>query len=182
MSFWESLGEGIGYGLAALVLGPPAAISRGERRRIRLAFNAWCEEQSAVRLEGSRGVHRRSIRFRSAIGTTPAEVTLDLFSRRASIHVGIPPLPAWVRARVECEHAVRVTSDTLDLAAQRELGDFVAAGPLGELRVVRVDVASERLEVFAIAVTTLDAWRAMGRGVVALADWLADRWPVGYRG
>jgi len=182
VSFWERVGEGIGYGLAALVLGPAAAISRSERRRVRHAFNAWCDEQSAVKLEAPRGVMRRAITMKSSIGAMPAEVRLDLFARRALIRVAIQPLPPWVRARVECEHAVRVVSDTLDLAAQRELGNFVARGPLGELRVVHVDVASEAIEVYAIALTTLAAWRSVGGGIVTLADWLVEKWPVGYRG
>lgn len=182
MSFWERVGQGIGYGLAALVLGPPAAISRSERRKIRRAFVAWCDEQSAVKLEGRRNVLRRSITMTSALGAMPAEVELDSFARRATLRVTIPPLPAWVRAQVACESGVTVESESLDREAQRALRDFVAAGPLGALRVLDVDIASERLEVLAIAVTTLDAWRAMGRGVVALADWLAERWPLGYRG
>lgn len=181
-SFWESFGEAIGYGLAALVLGPAAAISRSERRRVRRSFVAWCDEHGAEKREGSRGVLRRAIALDTKTGKTPADVELHAFERRALFDVAIPPLPNWVRAKIVWENGVKVESETLDAPGRRALEEHVARSSLGELRVVWIGVTSERLEVVVIAVTTVEAWRSIGEAVVALADWLVERWPVGYRG
>lgn len=182
MAFWVRVGEAIGYGLAAVVLGPSEAISRRERRRIRQTFLAWCDERGSVRHEAARGMLRRTITLTTPTGTMPAEVELDPFARRARILAVIAPLPSWVRASARRDETLQVMSDSLDPASLRALRDSVLASPLGELRVIQIDLESERLEVLVIAMTTIEAWRAIGDGVVALTDWVSTRWPVGYRG
>jgi len=181
MSFWERVGEALGYGIAAVVLGPPAAISRSERRRVRRSFVAWCDEHAAVELAGSRGVTRRAITLDAKLGGLPARAELDVLARRARIEVRIAPLPSFVRATVIRDGALRVESDSLDPASIQALRDRVASGKLGELRALAVGIASEELVVVAIAMTTLEAWRGIGEGVVELAEWLAERWPASYR-
>jgi hypothetical protein len=200
MSFWERVGETIGYGLAALVLGPPAAISRAERRRIRRAFVTWCDELSPVTLETGRSGIRRAIYFETAIGRLPATAELRVFALRAQVEAAIQPLPTWVAANVSrdlsmlrrvrmrwgeplaSEGSLRVDSTTLDVDSARALAARVSASKLGELRAVDVEVASERLRVTVVAMTTVEAWRAIGEGIVEVANWLVERWPVGYRG
>ena len=182
MSFWERVGEGIGYGLAALVLGPPAAISRSERRRIRRAFVAWCDAHDATKIEAPRGVARRAIALPTKLGKLPVRAELDVNARRARIEATIAPLPTFVRAAVIRDGALRVESDVLDPASRAALRDRIAAGKLGDLHALAIGVASEELVVVAIALTTPEAWRALGDGVVDLAEWLAEKWPVGYRG
>jgi hypothetical protein len=182
MSFWESFGEAVGYGLAAIVLGPPAAIMRSERRRLRRAFLAWCDAHEPQALEGSRGVTRRAITFRTSLGPITARAEVDVFARRARIEAAIPLLSTLVRAAVVREGgALRGESSTLDAASIEALRERVAASKLGELRALGLAVATGELVVVVGPRITVEAWDPIGEGIVELAEWLANRWPVSYR-
>lgn len=177
----ERLGEVLGYLLAAVALGPPAALARSERRKVRQSFLAWCDEHGGLRLDAGRGITRRAIALPTKFGALSARVELDAYARRARVEAAIAPLPSFVRATFVRDGGLRVESDALDATSLSALREHVVSGKLGELRALAVGVASEELVVVAIAMTTLEAWQAIGQGVVELAEWLAARWPASYR-
>ncbi len=197
MSFWERVGELIGYSAAAIVLGPIDAVTRHERRAMRKSFVAWTRAFDPVPLESKKpGVVRRAITLRTRTGTLPADVELDVFARRARVVAAIPTLPPSIRATISrgslegvrwrrgapvtTAGSLRADSDTLDADSAHAILVNVEHGGLGALTTVEIDLASE-LTVRTVAMTTEAAWRAIGDGVVSLADFLAEKWSPSYR-
>lgn len=198
MSFWERVGELLGYSAAALVLGPIDAVTRHERRAMRSSFVRWASGFDAIMLQSKKlGLVRRDLTLRSATGGMPATAELDVFARRARIALAIPQMPSFVRVtisrgsldRVRYRHGpplahhgtLRADSETLDVEAARAILANVEHGGLGALTEVEIDVNSKELVVRSVAMTTEDAWKAIGDGVVALAECLSSRWPASYR-
>lgn len=73
-SYWVSLGERVGYGLALVVLGPAAALERRARLAMRAALLDFCSELQPLKLIAPKGKVRRSVaragdRARSQVAT-----------------------------------------------------------------------------------------------------------------
>jgi hypothetical protein len=198
MSFWERVGETLGYGVAAIVLGPIDAITRHERRAMRKSFVAWTRAWNPVPMTSSKvGFLRRSLTFVTRAGDVPAIAELDVFARRARIVASIGVLPSWVdvtlgRGSLVDVHtprgtplaiagSLRAESNTLDVESARALLANVERGGLGALTDVEIEVRTKELTVRTIAMTTEAAWRAIGDAIVSLAELLAEKWPPSYR-
>ena len=61
MSFWESVGEKIGYGIAAVLYGPRVAIEQRHQRTIRRAFAAWLADEQYTKQIAEPGRVRRLV-------------------------------------------------------------------------------------------------------------------------
>jgi len=199
-SFWESLGERVGYGLAAVVLGPVVARERRARRAMRSALLEFCRPLQPLRLLAPPGVLRRSVQLPVATGSSALEIVMDLESRRVRITASIERLPSYVEARIAKSlsslhderlrlsearagsGAFRVWTESLDVDVAKALVESVAGGPLERLAAVEVELSAERLDVLAVAPQSDEGWQAIGDGLTGLAAWLAAKWPASYRG
>lgn len=190
-SVWERFGEHIGYGLAAVVLGPQAALERRARRAMRAAMIAFCEPLGPVKLEAPRGILRRRAELRADRGPVALELELDLRKRSAHASLVLERLPNYVAATITKDastldpHAapgpLSVASASLDAAVARALRDVVAAGPLQRVESFSITISPERLEILAVAPKTREEWDALGEGALAIVAWLSGRWPASYR-
>jgi hypothetical protein len=201
--FWERLGERIGYGLAAIVLGPAAALERRTRRSIRRAMLDYVRDLEPMKLESRRGLLGRNVSLRAAAGATlPAEIEVDLEGRRARVVVQFERLPAFVDACIsrdvreldELPHRptgwvvattptnVRLDSDTLDGPAAEALVAAIAAGPLSSTDAFELTISPDRMTLITRAPITRAGWTSIGEGVIAAVAWLIARWPSSYRG
>jgi hypothetical protein len=198
-SYWERLGEGVGYGLAAIVLGPAAALERRARRAMRGALVDFCSERQPVRLSAPRGALRRRVRLAER-GAAPLaiEIELELASRTARLRADLDRMPGYVEARVArslgslrpderwqvpslaSAGAFSIWSDNLPRGDATALVELVA-GAMATIDAVDILLAPESLEVLAVAPQTIEGWTALGDGVSALAIWLSARWPTSYR-
>ncbi len=180
-SLWQRLGQGVGYALAAVILGPPAAIARRERRALRSAFKEWCEELGAVRLE-ARGVMSRAGNLPASAGSLPFSVVLDAFAKRAVLDVATGTLPPNARATIMKDAAgIRVTSDTLDLSATDALARDVAQTGLARLESFVIDIDGERVVLQINAPTTHAEWRAIGLATAQFTEAVVRTWEKSYR-
>ncbi len=197
-SIYERLGEAIGYGLAAVVLGPKAALERRARRAIRHALLDWCAPLDPVKLVAPRGVLRRGVTLATAMGPMAAEVTVDVHDKQAKLVASTPQLPPMVAVTVTTMLTRRVLADwedlptktngrlvaltkTLDEVTCDALIEHVAAGPLGRLAPLDVVIRPSEIEVVFAAPSVDAEWSDVGKGVTLLSTWLAERWPGSYR-
>jgi hypothetical protein len=199
-SIWESMGERVGYALAAIVLGPAAALQRQARRRTIRAVVLYCEEYEPTELEAPKGVLRRGARLPTISGPISIEIELRAFEGRATLSLTITALPSHVNATVSRaawevqgllsrlpaplarEGTLRVDSETLDVETARALLDVIAKGPLATLNAMELEIRREQIDVHVVAPSTLEQWKAIGEGVVTLEAWLTSRWSSSYRG
>ena len=207
-SIWERIGEGIGYGLAAVVLGPQVAIERRQRRTMRSAFREWSASLGATSLVPPRSGERRcAVMLPTSADAIAAEVTLDPYGRTAALAATPPQLPALVDVIVSVIAGARPTlmqvttgrsvmgkplvashdplyafSETLDEATCQALIDAMASGPFGHgFHATRIDIRHDGIDVALPAPTSVAEWQALTAGIVALSRWLAEKWPVSYR-
>jgi hypothetical protein len=87
----------------------------------------------------------------------------------------------WQRMGERMGYALRIDSDTLDVATARELLDAVAHTKLGRLRALDLSLGRQRLELRMVSPATTDEWLDVEAGLVAVSTWLARRWPSSYR-
>jgi hypothetical protein len=199
-SYWEQLGESMGYGLAAIVLGPAAALERRTRRAMRGGLVDFCSERQPVRLQAPRGTLRRSVRLATR-GAAPLalEVELELSSRTARLRADLERMPGYVEARVARSRSslhpdasqrlatplsssgeFSLWSDSLPLADATALVE-IAARATAAIEAVEIRLSPESLEVLAVAPQRAEGWIVLGDGVSALASWLSARWQTSYR-
>lgn len=200
MSLWGRVGEGIGYGLAAVVLGPSAAIQRRARRAMRSSFAELCERRSATKLVAPRFVRRASMRLAKGATSIGLEVELDIVGKHARATASIDPLPSFVQAEASknltaidglrrrrgpplaMHDGLRIDSGSIDAALADELVRAIGATLLGALEAIQVIVGGDRIDVNVVAPTTFAEWNAIADGLLAFATWLSERWPSSYRG
>jgi hypothetical protein len=198
-SAWETLGEKVGYGLAAIVLGPHAALERRARRTIRLAMVGWAEAHQPVKREAPRGALRRSVTLRAGSEPIDVDLDLDLAERRATLAFAIARLPSYVDVTVDndagrvrnmklrrlppraASGAFRLDGDALDVPTAQALVEAVSSGPFGNLEAIEIELTPERVTVFTLAPSSQEGWSAIGDGIAHLVGWLIDRWPPSYR-
>jgi hypothetical protein len=181
-SLAEILAEKVGYALAAVVLGPPAAMARRERRAMRAALDAWCEGVGAIRLE-VRGVRARSGKLQGAAGSFPFEATLDAFHELASLDVAIEKLPPQASVTISKVRGrgVHATSPTLDASIMQALVRDVSRTALGARETFSLDLDGERIVLHVEAPREPAEWKALGEAMVAFAESCARRWGGSYR-
>ena len=183
-SLAEFLAEKVGYALAAVVLGPPAAMARRERRMMRAALETWCEDVGAIRLEAEgRGVRRRSGKLQGAAGSFPFEATLDPFHKQASVDVAIERLPPQASVTISKPRGrgeIRVTSATPDDSIMQKL-----VHELPQTRAARetfnLALDGDRLVLHVEAPREAAEWKALGEAMVAFAESCTRRWGSSYR-
>jgi hypothetical protein len=206
-SVWEFLGEKVGYAMAAVVLGPPAAVARRERRILRAALAQWSDEIGAIRLE-SRGTMKRAGKLLSAAGSYPFEVRLDPFRKRASLDVATGTLPPQARGRL-AKNPTRVSaptfryrmtaslwrslkplaevdgitigSKTLDAETARSLARDAADGGLAKLDTFILEMENERMVLDIVAPTDASQWKTIAAALASFVDACVRRWGSSYR-
>ena len=201
-SFWESLGESIGYGLATVVLGPAAALERRARLAMREALLLFCRDLQPLRLAAPRGTLRRSAQLPLALGVVlPLEIEVDLKRRVVRITAPLERLPAYVEARIgksilwiypdlrmrlaepkARSGAIAVWTQTLEVDVAQALADAVA-GSQGLDSVVAIEIVlqPERIDLHMTAPQDLEAWAAAREVLQTLVTFVATRWPPSYR-
>jgi hypothetical protein len=193
VTFWEELGERVGYGIAALIYGPAAALERSHRRAFRRALRAYCSGIDTVRMTPKRsGVVSRRITLAHDVS---AEVELDLASRHAWFEVQLERRPAFVEAIIDkhlgsidydpkiaiAEGELRLSSRTMPADDQKAMLSAIARGPLERLTAVEIVVDPERVVILTPAPTTAEQWSVIERGCLDLVAWIGARWPISYR-
>jgi hypothetical protein len=199
-SYWERVGEAVGYSLAVVLIGPVAALQRQARRRMVYAAIGFCRRHAPIELAAPKGVVRRAIRLATPGGPIPVEMELRPFEGSASLVVTIPALPGNVHATVRRhpsglrgardrrtealaeDGSVRIEAATLDVETARALVAAISAGPLGALPSFELEIRREQLDLVVAPPATTEAWVAIGEGIVLLVAWLTARWPSSYRG
>jgi len=179
---WVEIGEGIGYLLAFVVLGPPAALERRTRRLIRTAFHEWSESLDATVLAlEKRGSPRCALMLPTTTASIPIEATVDPFERTAAMTVTPPQLPAFVNVVVSgSPSGLRASSETLDEQTRDALIQTIAAGPFGH-GATNIDIRHDRIDVSFAAPKSVSEWQSIATAVVEMCGWLADKWPSSYR-
>lgn len=160
-SLWERFGEHIGYGLAAVVLGPHAAFERRARRAMRAAMVTWCAPLRPEKLDAPRGKLRRRAELPAPGGSLAIDVVLDLARREARI-----TLPLERRSNA---------------ATSQALIEAISSGPLQHLAAFAITLGPKSFELLAAAPSTPEGWAAMGDGALSVVAWLTQRWPASYR-
>jgi len=176
-SGWEWVGEKVGYGLAALVLGPAALVERKSRREAKRAFLRFAHAHEPDVLDAPRGTFRRLLRLPTAEGPLHVEVRLDLSTRRALLTTHLPEMPA----SFEFTGGVR-----LDTA---EEGDENANALLQEIGTELMDsmtayelvLKEGRAELLVKAPPADVAWEAIASVVLKIAAWSHKKWAHSYR-
>jgi hypothetical protein len=198
-SAWETLGEKVGFGLAAIVLGPHAALERRARRSLRLAMVGWAEAHQQVKREAPRGALRRSVTLRAGGEPIDVDLELELAERRTSLAFAIARLPGYVDVTVDKDAgrvrnmklrrlppraaagAFRLDGDELDLPTAQALVEAIASGPFGHLEAIEIALTPERVTIATLAPSSREGWTSIGEGIAHLVGWLVDRWPPSYR-
>ncbi len=167
---------------------------------MRSAIREWSYELGGFRLDGAKGLVRRSGNLATSTGDViPLEVELDVASRRAYVDAVIGVLPQhataifakapWIvrnaRMRMPKPLAisgdVRVDSLTLDVESAEALLPKVAASALGKLDSFELVIATQHLTLTIVAPQSIGEWRAMGRAIIEVSEALSRRWPSSYR-
>jgi hypothetical protein len=193
-SVWERVGEAVGYGLAAVVLGPHAAAKRRTRRMLRAAFRGWSDAHHPVAMLSGDGTLRRRVTLAGTMGPLPVEAEVDPYMNTAKLVVAaqLPPLAQvsisrWPASRRQDESAsatmdgTQAFSKTLPADVCRALLELIHRGPIGALETFDIDVSPDHVEVAIAAPHTADDWRLASTGALALVTWLDEKWPPGYR-
>lgn len=194
-SVWERFGEAIGYGLAAVVLGPHAAAKRRTRRMLRAAFRSWSDAHDPVAMVGGAGTVRRRVTLPARLGPVPLEAEVDPYRSTGKLVIAtqLPPhaqvlvsrLPASQRLQDESATATlsdtQAFSNTLDADVCRAVLELIHRGPLGALETFEIDVSPDHVDVAFAAPRTAEDWRLLSTGALALVSWLDEKWPPGYR-
>ncbi len=182
-SLAEYLAEKVGYALAAVILGPPAAMARRERRAMRTALDSWCEEVGAIRVEAARRERRYSGKLEGAAGSFPFEVTLDAFHTLAVLDVAIEKLPPQADVTISKPRGreVSATSSMLDASITSALVAEIAGTPIGARDSFSLALDGERIVLHVSAPHEAAEWKAIGDATVAFAESCARRWGSSYR-
>lgn len=200
MSFWERVGEGIGYALAASVLGPPAAMARRDRRAMRDAFRAWCRplDPVPVRAHAERGL-RRAVTLRPPTGAVTLEAELDPFGKRATLELPIGPFPPNAQVRLakapwEIHHVkmrmpepiaslggALAFAGTVDADTAEVLLREVLDTAFGARDAFNLDVQRDALVLTLVAPRAHEEWDGVANALVGLADTYTRRWSTAYR-
>lgn len=203
---FERFGEHLGYGLAALVLGPRAALERRARRAMRAAMLDYCRDLHPLKLDAPRGSIRRSAQVPTPVGSLSVELEVDLDARKAWASAPLERLPSYVSARVTkspsslgdtaergakafpgdgearaIARAFRLETASLDDGAAAALVEAVASGPLDDLDALELILSPEHVKLLFMAPATRESWATVGAGVTSLVSWLGVRWPPSYR-
>lgn len=93
MSFWLRVGETVGYGIAAMLLGPKVAIEQRRRRTARRAFATWLGDEVYTKQIAEPGRVRRLVERRDAELAFLLECELRPVEDRATITIRVDPLP-----------------------------------------------------------------------------------------
>ncbi len=200
-SFWEWVGEKVGYGLAAVVLGPGALVERKARRESRRAMLRFVAERGPIVFESpARDTLRRGGRLMVCGEPLDIELTLDLRARKATMSTAIESLPKAFGARVSSglgelhglryrlpepraiSGTIRVDSEDIDANAANELLQQVTKSPLGQCPVFELTLQEGRLQLLVVAPRTELEWTGLGITVIALSTWSTSKWRASYRG
>jgi hypothetical protein len=93
MSFWEAVGEKVGYGLAAIIYGPRVALEQRHKRTIRRAFAAWLGDEKFTKQVAEAGRVRRLVERQSDELSFLLECELHPEIDRAYITIRLEKLP-----------------------------------------------------------------------------------------
>jgi len=181
-SYWEMLGERVGYGLAAVVLGPVAALERRTRRTMRAAMLDSFEDLRPLRLERRRGTIRRNVQLPTGAGATSIDIDLDLHTHKTKLTLRLERLPSYVEARIQKHGSeFRLTTTSLDDDANHALVAMLTNGSLAGLDAIEIALSPEEVVIHITAPTTSEEWATIRAGLVDMVSWLAARWPASYR-
>lgn len=199
-SIWEWLGEKVGYGLAAVVLGPAALMERRARRDARRAMLRFAREHDPDVLEAPRNRVHRLMRIATKEEPLHMEARLDLATRRAVLVIDLPSLPATVTARVSralwdvhnamrfrmpeptaISGTTRVDAPDLDVDIAEELLLCVTPGPLDAVSTFEMVVGDGCVSLHVHAPATTEGWEPLTAGLVAIASWARIKWAGSYR-
>ena len=199
-SFWEWVAERVGYGLAAVVLGPGALVERKAKTLAKRALYTFAHAHDAERLEVRRGTIRRLVRLKTAEEPVHVEISLDLKKRHAQVMVELPDLPrsttVWVSRAMNEFHddlrlhlgppramvnTVRLDGTDVDDETASALVEEIAKGPLGGVRAFELSLAEGRGQLTVHAPDTSEAWQPIADGMIALTSWTRTKWAHSYR-
>lgn len=183
MSFWENVGETIGYGLGVVVFGPKVALQQRAQRTIRRSFAGWLSEENFTKQEPLSGHVRRFVERQE--DELPFVLECDLAPREGVARIVTTTadrLPDRVRVRIERDVPPIVLGTSLEAEATSELIAAALASPLRHCAWRSIEIGPDRIVLETNAPSSADEWEAFARGALKVATWLTRRFRGdGYR-
>lgn len=160
MSFWEAVGERLGYAIGGVIFGPAVMLAQRRRKTRRRALASWLVPSSYTRLRANEGAVRWLVVDRRE----------DELSFSIEVEL-VPTDEGYARVTVLYERLPDSVVARFEQDVERER--------IASWR--SVVVRPELLEVEADAPMSADEWDVLVRGATSIAAWLARRNRAGYR-
>lgn len=108
---WLRIGEAVGYGAAALILGPRAALQRRHLRTIRRAFAYWLSDEQYTKQVATHGRVRRLVERTDDELAFLLECELQPGDDLATIVIQLEKLPGMTEDKVVAETKAPLSAD-----------------------------------------------------------------------